>query len=237
MYLCKANAKVINFTKLQKLSFIYLFNMRHYKNISTLIFDLGGVLIDLDIHKCILNFKQLGLLNFEQYLNNFAQSGFFMQLEKGLISADEFRSEIRKLTKNTLSDTQIDEAWCSFLLEIPTKKLEMLLELRKKFRVLLLSNTNIIHFPNTEKVIFTDRERKLSDYFDKAYLSYEMKMAKPDKAIFENILLTENVQANECLFLDDGIKNIEQANRIGIQTYLVAEHEDLSFLLSPETWK
>jgi glucose-1-phosphatase len=211
--------------------------MKHFKNISTLIFDFGGVLINLDINQCILNFKHLGLQNFEQYLNNFAQSGFFMQLEKGEIGAEEFRNEIRKLTPTTLTDAQIDEAWCSFLLEIPEEKLEMLIELRKKFRVLLLSNTNIIHFPNSEKLLFTDKGRKLSEYFDRCYLSYEMKMAKPDIHIFENILAAENVQGNECLFLDDGLKNTVVAETLGIQTYLVNEHEDLSFLLNPETWR
>ena len=210
--------------------------MKHFKNITTLIFDFGGVLIDLDINQCILNFNSLGLENVEQYLNNFAQSGFFMQLEKGQISAAEFRNEIRKLTPNKLTDTQIDEAWCSFLLEIPEEKLEMLIELRKKFRVVLLSNTNIIHFPNSEKLLFTNKGRQLSEYFDRCYLSYEMKMAKPDLQIFKNILASENVQPNECLFLDDGLKNTLQAQKLGIQTYLVNEHEDLSFLLQPETW-
>ena len=210
--------------------------MKHFKNITTLIFDFGGVLIDLDINQCILNFNRLGLENVEQYLNNFAQSGFFMQLEKGQISAVEFRNEIRKLTPNKLTDAQIDEAWCSFLLEVPEEKLEMLIELRKKFRVVLLSNTNIIHFPNSEKLLFTDKGRKLSEYFDRCYLSYEMKMAKPDLQIFKNILASENVQPNECLFLDDGLKNTLQAQKLGIQTYLVNEHEDLSFLLQPETW-
>lgn len=211
--------------------------MKHFKNITTLIFDFGGVLINLDINQCILNFKQLGLVNFEQYLNNFAQSGFFMQLEKGQISADQFRSEIRKLTPNRLTDADIDQAWCSFLVDIPEEKLEILIELRKKFRVVLLSNTNIIHFPNSVKTIFTNKGRKLSDYFERCYLSYEMKMAKPDKEIFENILATENVQANECLFLDDGLKNTLVAKELGIQTYLVNENEDLRFLINPETWE
>jgi len=210
--------------------------MKHFKNITTIIFDFGGVLINLDINQCILNFKQLGLDNFEQHLNLFAQTGFFMQLEKGQITAGEFRNEIRKLSPNDLTDAQIDKAWCSFLLEVPVEKLNMLLELRKKFRVILLSNTNSIHFPNSEKEIFNLYGRKLSDYFDRCYLSYEMKMAKPDPEIFENILGTENVDANECLFLDDGSKNTKEAQKLGIQTYLVHEHEDLSFLLKPETW-
>ena len=211
--------------------------MKHFRNITTLIFDFGGVLINLDINQCIFNFKQLGLKNFEQYLNNFAQSGFFMKLEKGQIPAEEFRNEIRKLSSNPLTDAQIDEAWCSFLLEIPSAKLNMLLELRKKFRVILLSNTNIIHFPDSEKKLFLKTGRNMSDYFDRCYLSYEMKMAKPDKEIFVNILTSENVHANECLLLDDGIKNTEQAQKLGIQTYLVGEREDLSFLLQPETWE
>ena len=211
--------------------------MKHFKNITTLIFDFGGVLINLDIKRCFLNFRHLGLENFEQYLNNFAQAGFFMELEKGLITAAEFRNEIRKLATKPLTDAQIDEAWCSFLLEIPTEKLDMLLELRKRFRVLLLSNTNIIHFPNSETELYSKNGRKMSDYFDKCYLSYEMKMAKPDKEIFENILAAENVQANECLFLDDGLKNTEEAQKLDIQTYLVSEHEDLSFLLNPKTWE
>ena len=211
--------------------------MKQFKNITTLVFDLGGVLIDLDMKQCVQNFNQLGIENIDQYLNHFAQAGIFMQLEKGEISAEEFREELRKMSSKLLTDAQIDEAWCSFLLDIPTKKLEMLHELRKKFRVVVLSNTNAIHFPNTEKTVFTDRGRKMSDYFDKCYLSFQMRMAKPDVTIFETLLKLEQVEANQCLFLDDGVKNIAQAQKLGIQTYLVVEHEDLSFLLNPETFE
>ena len=205
--------------------------MKNYKNITTIIFDLGGVLCDLDIDRCILNFKQLGLENFEHYLNNFGQSGFFMQLEKGLITAAEFRNDVRKLTSKPLTDTQINEAWNSFLVGIPTKKLDLIIELRKKFRVVLLSNTNIIHFPDTVARFFNFNGMSTSDYFDKCYLSYEMKMAKPDEEIFNALLEAEQVSANECLFLDDGQKNIEQAAKLGIQTYLVKTGEDLSWLV------
>jgi len=205
--------------------------MKNYKNITTLIFDLGGVLCDLDIDRCILNFKQLGLENFEHYLNNFGQSGFFMQLEKGLITAAEFRNEVRTLTSKPLTDTQINEAWNSFLVGIPTKKLDLIIELRKKFRVVLLSNTNIIHFPDTVARFFNFNGMSTSDYFDKCYLSYEMKMAKPNEEIFNALLEAEQVSANECLFLDDGQKNIEQAAKSGIQTYLVKAGEDLSWLV------
>jgi putative hydrolase of the HAD superfamily len=206
--------------------------MKHFSNISTLIFDFGGVLIDLDMNQSILNFKKLGVENVENYLSNFGQSGFFMQLEKGKISTEEFRSEIRKLTTNTITDKEIDDAWNAFLVRIPSEKLDIVYQLRKKFRVIMLSNTNAIHFPYAERTFFSYKNRGIDEYFDKCYRSYDMKMAKPDAEIFEAILSQEQVAPNQCLLLDDGPKNIEQAQKLGFQTYFVDPKEDLSFLLT-----
>ena len=206
--------------------------MKHFSNISTLIFDFGGVLIDLDMNQSILNFKKLGVENVENYLSNFGQSGFFMQLEKGKISAEEFRSEIRKMTTNSITDKEIDDAWNAFLVRIPSEKLDIVYQLRKKFRVIMLSNTNAIHFPYAERTFFSYKNRGIDEYFDKCYRSYDMKMAKPDAEIFEAILSQEQVAANQCLLLDDGPKNIEQAQKLGFQTYFVDPKEDLSFLLT-----
>lgn len=206
--------------------------MKHFSNISTLIFDFGGVLIDLDMNQSILNFKKLGVENVENYLSNFGQSGFFMQLEKGKISAEEFRSEIQKMTTNTITDKEIDDAWNAFLVRIPSEKLDIVYQLRKKFRVIMLSNTNAIHFPYAERTFFSYKNRSIDEYFDKCYRSYDMKMAKPDAEIFEAILSQEQVAANQCLLLDDGPKNIEQAQKLGFQTYFVDPKEDLSFLLT-----
>jgi glucose-1-phosphatase len=206
--------------------------MKHFSNISTLIFDFGGVLIDLDMNQSILNFKKLGVENVENYLSNFGQSGFFMQLEKGEISAEEFRSEIRKMTTNTITDKEIDDAWNAFLVRIPSEKLDIVYQLRKKFRVIMLSNTNAIHFPYAERTFFSYKNRSIDEYFDKCYRSYDMKMAKPDAEIFEAILSQEQVAPNQCLLLDDGPKNIEQAQKLGFQTYFVDPKEDLSFLLT-----
>ena len=206
--------------------------MKHFSNISTLIFDFGGVLIDLEMNQSILNFKKLGVENVENYLSNFGQSGFFMQLEKGKISAEEFRYEIRKMTTNTITDKEIDDAWNAFLVRIPSEKLDIVYQLRKKFRVIMLSNTNAIHFPYAERTFFSYKNRGIDEYFDKCYRSYDMKMAKPDAEIFEAILSQEQVAANQCLLLDDGPKNIEQAQKLGFQTYFVDPKEDLSFLLT-----
>ena len=206
--------------------------MTHFSNITTLIFDFGGVLIDLDMKQSILNFKKLGIENVENYLSNFGQSGFFLQLEKGEITAAEFRSEIRKMTAKNITDSEIDDAWNAFLVRIPSEKLDIVYQLRKKYRIIMLSNTNIIHFAFAERTFFTYKNRGLDEYFDKCYRSYDMKMAKPDAEIFEAILSQEQVAANQCLLLDDGPKNIEQAKKMGFQTYFVDPKEDLSFLLT-----
>ncbi len=210
--------------------------MKQFSNITTLIFDMGGVLVNLDLNRCILNFKKLGLENFEQLMGHFGQKGFFLEFEKGKISIEQFRNEIRKLTKQSLTDAQIDHAWSSFLLDIPYQKLEMLLELKKSFRLLLLSNTNPLHIEFTVPIEFAKVGKSISEIFDKCYFSYEMGMAKPDAEIFEAVLTDAGISANECLFLDDGPKNIDQANKLGIQTYLVDPSEDLSFLLNSGTW-
>ena len=206
--------------------------MKQFKNITTIIFDFGGVLINLDLNQCIVNFKKLGVENFEQYLSNFGQSGFFLQFEKGQINVEEFRNEIRKLAPVPLSDLQIDQAWCSFLCDIPYKKLEILLELKKKFRILLLSNTNFLHIEVSAAGEFAKVGKSIYDFFDKCYFSYQIGMAKPDPEIFNALLADANLTPQECLFLDDGKKNIEQANNLGFQTYLVDVNEDLSFLLT-----
>ena len=211
--------------------------MKHFRNISTLIFDLGGVLINLDLNQCILNFKQLGLRDFEQHLNLFGQKGFFLKFEKGFIGVEEFRSEIRKLATKPLTDEQIDTAWCSFLCDIPAEKINLLENLKKKFRLVLLSNTNPLHIEISTAGEFAKAGKKITDIFDACYYSYEMNMAKPDAEIFETLLKSEQVLPNQCLFLDDGIKNIEEANKLGIQTYLVTPGEDLSFMLNPVTWQ
>ena len=205
--------------------------MKQYNNISTLIFDLGGVIVDLDLAKCIQNFKELGLENIEQYLSNFGQKDFFMQFEKGQIGIPAFRNEIRKLAGTELSDAQIDKAWCSFLTQIPVEKLHLLSELKKKYRLLLLSNTNPLHIETAVAAEFSKTGKTMQDFFDKCYLSYEMGMVKPDVEIFEALLADAQLKAEECLFLDDGKKNIDTAAALGIQTYWVKPNENLNFLL------
>ena len=204
------------------------------ENITTLIFDFGGVLINLQLDRCIKRFNELGVRNFEENLSNFGQKGFFLQFEKGEIGVPEFCENVRKLAALPLTDQQIIDAWCLFLVDIPDYKINLLLELKKKYRLLLLSNTNPLHIDISAVNEFARFGLRLEDVFDKCYLSYEMKMAKPDAEIFEALLADAGLKPEECLFLDDGLKNTEQATRLGIKSYLVDVKEDLRKIVGSE---
>lgn len=207
--------------------------MKQFSPINTLIFDFGGVLINLDLPKCIENIKELGFEDVDIYLSNFGQKDFFLQFEKGEIDTIKFRDEIRKKAKKHITDEQIDYAWCSFLCDIPFEKLQLLLHLRKKYRLLLLSNSNPLHVDVCSAREFGKMDGKtVYDFFDKCYFSYQLGLTKPDPKIFETLAADAAVQPNECLFLDDGSKNIDTAVSLGFNTYLVEPEENLDFLLS-----
>lgn len=200
------------------------------KGIKNLIIDFGGVLIDLDRKRCIENFKKLGFANVEDFLNIFHQQGVFMDQEKGLITPVEFRNEIRDIMGKIVSDKQIDAAWNSFLVDIPTYKLDLLLKLREKYVVYLLSNTNEIHWKWSCKHAFPYRTFKVEDYFEKIYLSYEMKMVKPDPKIFKAVIEDADISPKETLFIDDSDINCKAAQELGISTYTPKAGEDWSHL-------
>lgn len=199
----------------------------YMKGIKNLIFDFGGVLIDLDRERCIRNFRQIGVENVESLLNVYGQQGLFREHEKGMIDDATFRQGVRDLAQlPQLTDAAIDEAWNSFLVGIPTYKLEALLELRKDYMVYLLSNTNSIHWEWSKANAFPMKSFRVEDYFEKIYLSYEMKMVKPDACIFEKVLSDAGIAAEETLFLDDSAENCAAARQLHIQTYTPKAHED-----------
>lgn len=200
--------------------------MQRLDTIKTIIFDFGGVLVNLDKQACINAFKDLGVKDIEKYVNEYSQSGLLLDLEKGLISAQEFRETIKQMSSKEITDEQIDAAWKAFLLDIPNYKLSFIRELRKKFRVVLLSNTNIIHMNSAKEHYFSKNGFSIDDYFHRCYLSYEIGMVKPSREIFEFILQEERISGQECLFLDDGETNIQIASELGINTYWVKPYED-----------
>lgn len=204
------------------------------KGIKNLLVDFGGVLINLDRERCIHNFKKLGLKEAEELLNVFHQQGIFMKQEKGLITSAEFRDSIRQTIGKEVTDQQIDAAWNSFLMDIPSYKLDLLLKLREKYVVYLLSNTNEIHWRWSCEHAFPYRGFRAEDYFEKIYLSYEMKMMKPDAGIFEAVLADAGIDPQQTFFIDDSDANCQTARTLGISTYTPKAGEDWGHLFNTQ---
>lgn len=202
--------------------------MSKYKGVTTLIFDLGGVLVNLDWKRCVESFKEIGVPEIEALLSTTLQRGFILEYERGEISTAEFRAEVRKYTDADVTDDEIDFAWSSLLADLPEEKLQLLLELKKKYRILMLSNTNELSFSHCEEHYFNINGHQTSDYFDKCYLSYEMGMNKPDSEIFLKLLETEGLKAEECLFLDDGIKNVNAAKELNFHVEHIEPYTSVS---------
>ena len=198
------------------------------KNIKNIVFDLGGVLVDLDFKNAINGLQQAGFANVKEQLQAFDQDGIFKKFELGEIDSDQFRTAIRENSTVTLTDEEVDTLWNSMLLEVPRKKLELILDLRSKYMVYLLSNTNAIHWDYVCKNAFNYRGFRVNDYFEETFLSYEMHLAKPDKAIFEKVLEEANLLPEETLFIDDSEANCKAAEELGIHAHHYHIGDDLS---------
>ena len=198
------------------------------KNIKNIVFDLGGVLVDLDFKNAINGLQQAGFANVKEQLQAFDQDGIFKKFELGEIDSDQFRTAIRENSTVTLTDEEVDTLWNSMLLEVPRKKLELILDLRSKYMVYLLSNTNAIHWDYVCKNAFNYRGFRMEDYFEETFLSFEMHLAKPDKAIFEKVLSEANLLPEETLFIDDSEANCKAAQEVGIHAHHYHIGDDLS---------
>ena len=197
------------------------------KNIKNVVFDLGGVLLDLDFKAAINGLQKAGFANVKEQLQTFDREGIFQKFELGEITAEEFRTAIRENSILTLTDEEVDALWNAMLLEVPREKLELILDLRGKYMVYLLSNTNTIHWDYACKNAFNYRGFRVKDYFEETFLSYEMHLAKPDKAIFEKMLQDANLLPEETLFIDDSEANCQAAASLGIQVHHYRIGDDL----------
>ena len=202
------------------------------KKIRNIVFDLGGVLVDLDFKAAINGLQKAGFANVKEQLQAFDCEGIFQKFELGEMTADEFRSAIRENSTVSLTDEEVDGLWNAMLLEVPREKLELILHLRGKYMVYLLSNTNSIHWDYVCKNAFNYRGFRVNDYFEETFLSFEMHLAKPDKAIFEKVLEEANLLPEETLFIDDSEANCKAASELGIHTHHYHIGEDLKELFN-----
>ena len=202
--------------------------MTQTKNI---IFDLGGVLLNIDFQKSTDAFKSMGIEDFEDMFSQFKADELFEKLETGNLTETDFYSAIKKRTKLAITDIEIDSAWNALILNFRTESLEFLEKLSQNYKLYLLSNTNGIHLKFFKNLFTKETGKPLLDaYFIKAWYSSEIGLRKPGTKIFEFVLQQENLKAAETLFIDDTLSNIETAQKMGFKTHHLLPMERIEFL-------
>lgn len=192
-----------------------------------IVFDFGGVIAGLTREKSVRAFEMLGLADANSILDNYHQSGIFKKLDEGELDADEFRTELGKLCGRVPTVEQTTNAWLCFLKEVDVRKLRFIEELRESsYRTYLLSNTNPFLMAWACSEAFSADKKPLNAYFDKLYLSYEMRCAKPSPEIFEKMIADSGIDPHESLLVDDGSANVAAGRRFGFATLQPDNGED-----------
>ncbi len=194
--------------------------------IKDIVFDFGGVLTEIDADKALQRFGEIGVPRPEEYINSYQQKGPFFSLENGDITAEEFCEELEKICNRSISYEDAKYAWMGFIVKVQSEFMEFLQQLRPRYRLSVLSNTNPFLQGWARSNEFTAEGKSLDDYFDQLFLSYKMNCSKPDEEIYRKMLLEGNMKAEETLFLDDSAKNIATAQRLGIKVLQVGNGED-----------
>lgn len=194
--------------------------------VKNLLFDLGGVIMDIERRNCVAAFEALGLPDADSFFGEYSQKGVFMQLEEGTIGTDEFHRRLRAEFPRQVSDADIDAAFMKFLTGIPSHRLEALRRLRKRFGIYMLSNTNEIMWPAKIAEEFTQEGFVREDYFDGIVTSFRAKALKPDRRIFDYACRTLGITPAETLFLDDSQRNLDAAAALGFNTLLISPGDE-----------
>jgi glucose-1-phosphatase len=202
--------------------------MTLYKEkLSTLIFDLGGVIIDLDMNYTYQAMADLLQMELSEILDWVSSSRIFTNYETGKISDAAFREFIRIKSKAPIMDDTIDDAWNAMLGTIPAQRINWVKELSRKYTMMVLSNTNAIHIRAFNEILQqSSGHSHLHHVFHHVYFSHEVGMRKPDSAIFSFILEKHGLRPDEVLFLDDTEANVMAAQSLGIPSIRILQADE-----------
>lgn len=204
-----------------------------------LLFDLGGVIIDILPEKSIKEFSKLSKysqdmfrdIDYREENKESDLSDIFFNFEKGLISKNDFRSKIKKLGKLDIDDFLFDQIWNLTIFKLDKKILDKVLSLKSKYSIMILSNTNEIHKEYFDKMCIKIYQKTFDQLFNRVFYSFELNARKPNKNIYELVLDKTGINPNEIIFFDDMNLNLIQPKKLGINTYHVKDKNDLAVFL------
>ena len=189
------------------------------KGIRHIIFDLGGVILNIDYQLTEKAFIEAGITNFAELYSQLRQTDLFDKFEVGAMSATDFVAELQKAAPNNISEAQVLNAWNAMILEYPLRRLQILQQLRLYYDLFLLSNTNEVHEKTFNDVLMENHGiPNIGVFFDKVYLSHRVGLRKPMPEIFKRVLDENGLKPEDTLFIDDSPQHIATAKELGIQT-------------------
>jgi len=191
------------------------------KQIKNLIFDLGGVILDINPQLTIEAFRKMGLDRVPEKEAEELQVNILHKVEKGASTPEEFRNNIRQIIGNHVSDLSIDNAWTAMIIDMPVERIRYLETLKKSYRTFLLSNTNEIHRELFHRMFQNDNGYSFYELFEKNYYSHQMGLRKPDPEIYRVVLEENGLIPQETLFIDDMQINTEAAKSLGMHVLLL----------------
>jgi len=209
--------------------------MLELKGIEAIVFDLGGVIIDLDFQRSFDQFSTLSGKSSREIREGIFESGLLHRYEKGHYTDLQFLQEIEQLFGLTCDHTAIEQAFLALLLNIPSARIELIRTLSKDYRVFVLSNTSSIHYKEVNAILKRDTGHEHLDHlFEKVFLSFELGLLKPHEEIYAEVLEAAKLKPQHTLFLDDNADNLKGASGLGIRTALVSKEQSILNLFQHE---
>ena len=193
-----------------------------------IIFDLGGVLLNINPLLSMLELERISGIAKEDLILKFTETHIFEKFDTGSLSDVQFRSELCLIMNRKVNDTEIDRVWNELLLDFPLPRVELLQQLRKNYRIYLLSNTNIIHFRHYTAEFYKNYGIQMADLFDRLFLSHEIGIHKPDEGIYTHTIQKAGIIPSETIFIDDSLANIEAAGHLGISGIHIHNGQDVT---------
>lgn len=185
--------------------------------IKNIIFDLGGVILNIDLRKTQDAFTSLGVKNIEEVFRMGHVESFFKSYEVGAIDDTQFIAAIQKMAGIQVAPEIVVDAWNALLLDFPPDRINFIKGLKNKYRLFLLSNTSALHHVRFHEMFNQEFGGSLDDLFDKAYYSHIIRIHKPETAAYKLIIDENGLTADETLFIDDSAANVEGAERAGLK--------------------
>ena len=195
--------------------------MNQISNIDNIIFDLGGVIVDLDYGLTIRALSALAGHDISQQYSQQSQADIFSKFEVGAITAAEFRQGLAQLFGFEASDDAIDQAWSALILDFPPERVELIRQVGQRKRIFLLSNINELHLATSDRKFAEAMDTNigtLADQFERAYYSHFVRYRKPNVSIFQRVIDENQLDPTKTLFLDDTAHNLVGAQQVGLRT-------------------